>query len=94
MRILQLMPAASYVALVETERGLISRPLMSLALVETPEGAQQIDGLLTGQLGRYASREPGFIGIFNRAEARRLAFADNSDRELRDARKRRGSATP
>ncbi len=89
-RIAQILPAAGYVALVETDRGLIGRPLIGLALVETPDGNQQMDGLLSGALNRFASNEPGFVGIFDKAEARRLAIAENSDRELREARKRRG----
>ena len=88
-RILQMLPGAGFVALVETDRGLISRPLISLALVETEQG-QQMDGLLSGALGRFASNEPGFVGIYDKQEARRLAIADNSDRELSESRKKRG----
>ena len=89
MKITQILPAAGFVAVVSTERGLISRPLISLALVETDQG-QQLDGLLTGRLGRYASLEPGFVGIYNREEARRLAIADNSNRFFEQSRKERG----
>lgn len=90
MKIVQLLPAAGYVALVETERGLISRPLISITLVESEQGHQQMDGLLSGALNKFASHEPGFVGIYDKTEARRLALSDNSNRELSESRKKRG----
>lgn len=86
MKILNLLPADGRVAVYDhPAKGVYSRPLLALVLVEE-SGEQRLDGLLSGRGTVYASHQPGFIGIYNRLEARRLAAADNSDRWLAESR--------